>query len=211
MTNDEANKEIGRRLREARIAAGFEEIGEAAKKLGLPYSTYAGHENGNRGVVRASQRYASVFGVSLDWLLAGRGRGPGLLNPATHPFDHQEQVPLVGYIGAGQAVYPIDEGGYYVDAPPDATPSTVAAQVQGDSMLPAFEDGWLIYYSRHLPPEEMVNRRCVVQVGDGRLLIKTLRRGSAPGYWTLASSNAADIEDVPVEWVAPIDWIKPRL
>ncbi len=77
-------------------------------------------------------------------------------------------------------------------------------------MLPHYEDGDIIYYSRNLPPEEMRNRRCVVKLADGRMLVKTLRRGSTDDLWTLTSTNAADIEDVLVEWVAPIDWIKPR-
>lgn len=125
--------------------------------------------------------------------------------------DMQRLVPLMGYVGAGQAVYPIDDGGSeMVEAPPEASESTVAVRIRGDSMLPAFEDGWLLYYSRHLPPQEMINRRCVVQLADGRILVKTLRRGAVQDVWTLTSTNAADIEDVVVEWAAPIDWIRPR-
>ncbi|MEP9370482.1 XRE family transcriptional regulator [Mesorhizobium sp. KR1-2] len=125
--------------------------------------------------------------------------------------DAQRFVPLMGYVGAGQAVYPIDDGGgEMAEAPPEASESTVAVRIKGDSMLPAFEDGWLLYYSRHLPPHEMINRRCVVQLADGRILVKTIRRGAAQDVWTLTSTNAADIEDVVVEWAAPIDWIRPR-
>ncbi|PHP66529.1 hypothetical protein CSC94_12615 [Zhengella mangrovi] len=79
-------------------------------------------------------------------------------------------------------------------------------------MFPAIEDGSLIYYSRHLPPDVMVNQRAVVQLADGRVFVKIIRPGSRPGFWTLQSVNAqyADILDVVVEWAAPIDWIKPR-
>lgn len=125
--------------------------------------------------------------------------------------DAPRQVRLVGYIGAGAAIYPIDDGGdEWVEAPPAVSRSTVAGKVKGTSQLPMYEDGWIIYWSRHLPPEEMVNRRCVVQLADGRVLVKTLKRGSIKGHWTLASSNDEDIENVVVEWAAPIDWIKPR-
>ncbi len=123
----------------------------------------------------------------------------------------QPTVRLVGYIGAGQAVYPLDDGtDDQVEAPRDAKPTTVAARIRGDSMLPIFHENWLIYWSRHLPPADMINQLCVVQVSDGRLLVKTLRLGSEPGLWTLTSFNASDITDVPVDWAAPIDWIKPR-
>ncbi|KAB2656294.1 helix-turn-helix domain-containing protein [Brucella tritici] len=120
-------------------------------------------------------------------------------------------VPLIGRIGAGQAVYPLEDGGYdEVEAPLDAHPDTVAAEVIGDSMFPVFQDRWLIFWSRQLPPAELINKLCVVHLEDGRRLVKTLRVGSEPGLWTLSSFNASDIVDVPVTWAAPIDWIKPR-
>lgn len=121
------------------------------------------------------------------------------------------KVPLIGIVGAGQAVYPINDGANdMVEAPENALDSTVAVEVRGESMLPWLEDGWLIYYSRHLPPEELVNRRAVVQLEDGRLLVKTIQHGSQSGLWSLSSTNAAPITDVAVRWAAPIDWIKPR-
>lgn len=125
--------------------------------------------------------------------------------------DDIRTVRLIGYIGAGQTIYPLDDGADdRVEAPSDAKPSTVAAKIRGDSMLPLFHENWLIYWSKSLPVEDMINQLCVVQVADGRLLVKTLRRGSEHGLWTLTSFNASDIEDVEVDWVAPIDWIKPR-
>lgn len=128
-------------------------------------------------------------------------------------FDGEAKalVPLKGKIGAGQAIYPMDDGGDdMVEAPPNAGPNTVAVQVAGPSMLPVFFDGWLLYYSRQLPPDVLVNKICVAKLADGRLLVKTLRPGLSPGLWSLWSTNADPIEDVAVEWAAPIDWIKPR-
>jgi phage repressor protein C with HTH and peptisase S24 domain len=120
-------------------------------------------------------------------------------------------VPVRGFVGAGQLVEAVDNGeAEHVDAPSEAKPETVAVIVRGDSMFPAFEDGSILYYSKNLPPEHMINRRCVVQVSDGRIYVKTLRRGASDGLWTLSSLNAPDIEDVPVDWAAPIDWVKPR-
>lgn len=70
MNNDQ---KIGARLKQARINAGFETAREAAASLGIPYPTYAGHENGSRGVVRAAPQYARRYRVTLDWLLTGKG------------------------------------------------------------------------------------------------------------------------------------------
>lgn len=125
--------------------------------------------------------------------------------------DAERTVPLSGFVGAAQAVYTFDEGGAgYVEAPPGASPTTEAAEVRGDSMLPLYEDGTLLYYSRQMPPEQMIGKRCIVRLEDGRVLVKSLRRGSERGLFTLVSLNAPDIEDVAIAWAAPIDWIKPR-
>lgn len=123
------------------------------------------------------------------------------------------QVPLKGRVGAGQAVYAIDDGSdETVSAPADTNPKTVAVEVSGESMFPAYESGTLLYYSKLLPPSEMVNRRAVVQLGDGRIFVKVIRRGSTDRTWTLQSINALydDMVDEVVEWAAPIDWTKPR-
>lgn len=119
-------------------------------------------------------------------------------------------VPLKGYIGAGGHVEALEHGPEEVEAPAISHPDTVAAIVKGDSQMPMLSDGWIIYWSRAVPVEEMVNKLAVVQLSDGRIMVKTIRLGSSRGLWTLTSFNAADIVDVPADWAAPIDWIKPR-
>lgn len=75
---EEKNKEIGNRLKAARKAAGFLSATEAATALGMNYRTYAGHENGNRGISRNTlELYAKRFGVTTDWLLSGRKDAAG--------------------------------------------------------------------------------------------------------------------------------------
>jgi len=62
------------RLRRARAQAGYDYAAEAAKDAGWPPSTYAAHENGNRGFRRDVARvYSEFFGVKLEWLLTGTG------------------------------------------------------------------------------------------------------------------------------------------
>lgn len=141
-------------------------------------------------------KLAPILGTSVNWLLTG--------------IDAEMTVKLAGFVGAGQEVYQFDEDGAgYVDAPPGAVTGTEAVEVRGGSMLPLYEDGTILYYSRQLPPTEMVGKRCIVRLEDDRTLVKTLRRGAERGLFTLVSLNAPDIEDVGVRWAAPIDWIKP--
>lgn len=123
------------------------------------------------------------------------------------------QVPLVGRVGAGAAVIPFDsQEEQMVDAPAETKPNTVAVAVLGNSMFPAYEDGTILYYSEKLPPHDMVNRRCIIELEDGRMFVKVLRQGSRSGLWTLQSVNPlyADMVDEVVRWVARIDWTRPR-
>lgn len=70
------NQEIGKRLAEAREGLNISRS-DAAKAFNVPYQTYAAHENGNRGIPRdALEKYARKFGVSVDWLLTGKGKPP---------------------------------------------------------------------------------------------------------------------------------------
>lgn len=94
------DKEIGERLKAARIAAGFTTAADAATALGIKYPTYAGHENGSRGLRSSLEQYGRRYRVTMDWLLTGRGPGPKS-RPLIAPFG---QVPLRGYIGAGGEV-----------------------------------------------------------------------------------------------------------
>lgn len=124
------DKEIGERLKTARIAAGFTTAADAATALGIKYPTYAGHENGSRGLRSSLEQYGRRYRVTMDWLLTGRGPGPKS-RPLIAPFG---QVPLRGYIGAGGEVLAEGfDGDETVDAPAEIEPETVAARVRGRS------------------------------------------------------------------------------
>ena len=88
------------RLMQARRAAGFETVADAARYLGVKYPTYAGHENGASGFKSdTADLYARKFKVSLDWLLTGRGSmsGKGVV-----PVEIDVAgMPIAGTIQAG--------------------------------------------------------------------------------------------------------------
>jgi transcriptional regulator with XRE-family HTH domain len=110
---------------------------------------------------------------------------------------------VMGYVGAGAEVIPIDDGDplavVEVDFP--VPRGSVAAIIRGDSMYPIFEDGDLVAYGGEpMPPERAIGATCVVQITDGRMLIKKVQRGTRMGLYTLTSANAPDIEDVTLEW-----------
>lgn len=125
---------IGERLKLAREHAGFATATAAAESLGVKYPTYAGHENGSRGVVRAAERYARRYRVSLDWLLRGVGAGPGESNEVLS--DKAVDIPLLASVSAGtlQRDDLMDEskGTITLGQLPDG--DYIALEVNGDSM-----------------------------------------------------------------------------
>ncbi|QRM36969.1 hypothetical protein F3X89_03855 [Rhizobium rhizogenes] len=125
---------IGKRLKEARRHAGFATAIEAAASLGIRYPTYAAHENGSRGVVRAAEQYSRRYRVSLDWLLRGIGAGPGEVDEIVS--DRAIDVPLLSTISAGDLqrddIADEAKGVITVGQLPDG--DWIALEVVGDSM-----------------------------------------------------------------------------
>ena len=79
------------RLRHAREKAGFASAAEAAESLGIPYGTYASHENGHRGFPKGrAPAYARKYKVDEQWLLYGKGKGPG-----ASPAITQDDEPVI--------------------------------------------------------------------------------------------------------------------
>ena len=196
-------QEIASRLRWARKQAGYETATDAAHAFGWAVPTYSAHENGSRGLrVDKARRYAQAFRVSLLWLLTGEGT-PG--SPTT--------TPIVGHVGAGAEVTPVDDhqlgaGLEDSETPPDHDPELVAVRVVGQSMYPFYRDGDLVYYGAHTPSEDgFLGHECVVKLPDGRVFLKQVERGSAPGLYNLVSYNAPPIADQRLEWASPVRWI----
>lgn len=150
--------------------------------------------------------------TELPSLARALGVGVDEIDPDYVISTPEDRVPLKGDIGAGAEVLAIDDdGNNTAPAPADYQPSTVAVRVKGDSMFPAYEPGTLLYYSELVAPSEMVNKRAVVQLADGRIFVKIIQKGSASNLWSLISLNPyyPIMPDQVVEWAAPIDWVKP--
>jgi len=194
------------RLKSARESCGYDTASDAARALNVGLSTYLAHENGTRSYRNYIDRYARAFKVTTDWLLTGRGA----------KGDLAQTTAVVGYIGAGAEVFPMDaytkgSGLELVPAPQGISSPCVAALVRGSSMYPAMEDGWLVFWTKDHDGvlEECVGKLCAVQIEDGPLLVKKLRLGSIPGHWTLSSFNAPPLENVRVAWASRIVDIRP--
>jgi transcriptional regulator with XRE-family HTH domain len=191
------------RLRQARIDAGYSTAQDAAAAMGIPYPTYAGHENGTTGM-RASvaERYARKFRVSLDWLLTGRGA----------PI---RTVPIAGKAGAGPfgtVAFAESDGNFgEAEAPLNATPATLGLEVEGESMRGIAENGSLIFYDERQPPNEThIGELCICWLEDERVLVKYPYLSREPGLWNLESTTATTLRNVPVRYFAHVINIVPR-
>jgi len=191
---DDTDSHIGARIREAREQRGWSQA-DLAKAAGTNQATVDRLE---RGQTRRSKYSAAVL-KALDLEIGERPR-----------------VPLVGYIGAGEEITPIDDhalgdGIDFVEVPPGLD-NAIALQIRGDSMSPKFDDGDIVIVDKvYVDVRSLIGRICYVKLTDGRCFLKRLRLGNRPGRFTLQSLNAADIPEVSIEQAFPIAWTKPRL
>jgi transcriptional regulator with XRE-family HTH domain len=181
---------------------------EFADKVGVSQGTVSRWEAGAAPTHQHLTTLAELDGVSLDeFLLGAVGR------PAT---EIGEPIPVVGYVGAGASVYPIDDehennGFETIERPPFITGQAIAVEVRGDSLVPVAEDGWKLIYTgeQSVLEEEVLNKLCVVALTDGRVLVKRIVRGSKPQRYHLLSTNAPMIEDAEVLWASRVRAIIP--
>ena len=194
------------------------------KSLDLSQASFASRVGVDQSNVSRWERGAPPDDVHLVRLaeLAGQhpaafryGQLPGAdLAP---PLPQPHIVAVVGYVGAGQEIFALDDhalgaGLEEVEAPEGVGKDPmVAVRVRGESMHP-LRNGWLLFYRRdqHGVPEACLNRLCIVKLaGDGPILVKELRRGYRAGHFVLSSWNAPPLEDVRLDWAAPVLSIRP--
>lgn len=181
---------------------------EFADKVGVSQGTVSRWEKGAAPSHPHLVRLADLDGVSLDeFLLGAVGR------PAA---EQGPPIPVVGYVGAGASVYPIDDmnendGFGTIERPPFITGDAIAVEVRGDSLYPVAEEGWKLIYTGEpsVIEDDVLNKLCVVALVDGRVLVKRLVRGSAPQRYHLLSTNAPMIENAEVLWAAKVRAIIP--
>lgn len=197
---------LAARIKALRVSKGYNQT-EMAERLGVTQSTVTRWENG--ALPRADQLklLADMANTSVERLL-------GADSLSNTPAD---MIPVVGYVGAGAAVFPFDDhapgdGMDHVDRPPFVHGAAVSVEVRGDSLYPVAEDGWRLIYAgeQTIIEADVLNRLCVVQLEDGRMLVKRLMRGTKPQHYHLVSTNAPTIEDAKVVWAAMVKAIIPR-
>ena len=196
------------RLRQARVAKGFETATAAADAYGWNRNTYASNENGNAPFsYRRAKDYASAFGVRPEWLYDAAGP----MRPSVEPGF----VPIVGMVGAnpdGVVLFAMgQEPTDLAPIPPGGTEKAAALRVAGHSMRGVADDGALIYFEdqRTPPTPDMLGHVVVMEVDTDEVLVKRLLRGSRPGLYDLESVAGPMRQDARLRWAAHITAIIP--
>jgi transcriptional regulator with XRE-family HTH domain len=196
------------RLREARVARGFDTAAAAADAFSWNRNTYASNENGNAPFsYRKAKDYAVAFGVRPEWLYDAAGPMRPTLEPG--------YVAIVGMVGAnpeGIVLFAMgQEPTDLAPIPPGGTEKAAALRVAGHSMRGVADDGALIYFEgQHASPtRDHVNRVVVVELETGEVLLKRLLRGEEPGTWDLESIVGPTLQNVRIRWVASVTAIVP--
>lgn len=201
------------RLRFARERAGFQSAKDAAASLGVPASTYIGHENGSRGIPRdRAPQYARKFKVTEEWLLYGKGEADA--EPEVpEGAERVVQVPLLGDVPAG----PVREAmrhsrGFVLTPESEAPKDSYALRVSGESMNVHAPNGCTIIINPN-DIDLFEGRRYVVRTGEGEATFKEYREGPAR---LVAVSTYDDYEDIrlgsePIEVLGRVISVTTRL
>ena len=203
-------EERGQRLRAARNALNFS-VAVVARRSGYSESGIRALENGQNDLrPDAAEKLAPVLQVTPGWLLAGEGEG----QPRPRGY------PLIGKVGAGGSGlyaddYELGDAAEWIEPLPGMpqTEEIIVLDVDGDSMAPAVLDGDLAFFGPVRDDvDQLLNKRVMARLADGRKFFKILKRGTRPGVYTLRSLNPTtpDIEDVEIAWVLPYRGSKPR-
>ena len=180
-----------------------------------------------RGFSRKSLSKAAGFGETFLRDVIEIGRDPGVERlshicdllgvPMGHLLYHEEgfkaRVRIVGAVSAGENWVPIDDqGSEYAELAVGGGGEPVGLLVRGDSMRPVYRPGDVIIGSKVLQQsfQRLLSLDCIVLTKRGERYVKFLAKGSMRHRFNLRSYNPAypDIENVEVEWAAPIVWVK---
>jgi transcriptional regulator with XRE-family HTH domain len=192
---------VGNKVRQLRLALG-ESQSEFAERFRVEQATVSRWESGAPVKRVLQESIAALAGMSVSEFF--------------HSNEAPRLIPIVGEISAGEEFVPTDY------SPPGTHPDHVrlslgeerqiALRVRGDSMAPAYRDGDVIIgvQLRGSAMQNAIGRDCLVKTAAGAGYLKVVRPGSKKGVFRLRSYNPlyADIDDVALEWAAPVLWVR---
>lgn len=199
-----------------RVEARLEVVGlsasAASKAAGLGVDAIrnmqrAAKGEGRQGVsTRTINALAPVLQTNVNYLLNGEG------DP--DETGASDTVPVVGYVSAGSALvhYGAGQGPFEsVAAPRNRTENTVAVEVRGTSLGPAFDESIVFYDEVHSPvTSDQIGRLCVVGLPGDRVLVKVIRQGEGGRFHLLSNTAEEPLWNQEILWAARVTEVRPR-
>lgn len=197
-----------------RVTGRAKSLRDLAGKAGVSYDILKNisQNKSERPNAEAAARIADFFGASLKDFYSGRV-------PATGE-EAALMIAVAGKVGAGAEVELVDayakgDGHRHVACPPQLTATgIVAVEVEGDSMVPMYQPGDILFYTRATHEgilEEDIGRACVVEDASGHAWVKQVKRGDEPGQFHLISLNplAETRHNQRIKWAARVKLALP--
>lgn len=176
------------RIKEVRAMADLTQT-ELATLIGISQQQVAKLETGK-------QRLSSEMAVSI-----ARALCVGLHDII--PTGERPLVPFVGRVSAGGMVQPFpqtsDRPRPPLEAPPLTQEGSVALEVLGDGLFPAYRSGDVLILDPPEAPREAVREECCVTLADGRMLLRRVMPGSEGRFSLIGVAGPEASEAVVLE------------
>ncbi len=193
------DKSYTERLLFLRQRDNLENAADAARAYGLNVNTFKSIANGTRNLTKAQADLISRHHrVSTGWLMFGEGEPDG-----------RNLTAISGYVGAGQEFHYFEQDTGNLVSLIIGNDEVLAFEVRGESMLPAYRSGDIVFVSSFTKRfDDVVGDECLVRLEDGRHLLKIVEPGSRKGLITLLSWNTEPIRDIQMHSAAPVVAVK---
>lgn len=182
-----SSEERAKRLRRVRNMANLSRE-KMCNSEGLNINTYKGWEIARYGGLpvdgaeRVIRRVAHEHVIAtLEWLLHGQGAGPYVM-----PSSGEKNLPKDGE-GDDHRASVFDEMVLFKRRFSHA----LTAQVKDDGLSPWFRPGDYVagvkQYGRDI--DQYIGECCIVETGDGEVLVRRVKKGNEPGRYMLLCTN----------------------
>lgn len=179
---------LGARLRVLRVARGLSQ-GDLARLVGRHQTVIGPYERDEYAPSREIvERLASALGTSPEYLLFGR-------EPRRSTIDAVGRVGAAGLVAIDDAHLPVSL----------AAARLVALRVEDETMAPTFRAGqWVLIERTAAAPGACLGRDGILELHDGRQLLRRLLPAATPGRFDLAAYNAPLLSAVAVQAARPV-------
>ncbi len=183
-------KKISQRIKAARSIAGYSERKTFCNRFGFPLATLEAWERGkNPLTLKGAKRLVDILrevGIycSEEWLKDGEGISP---RPFEEMSEENKVNPSKSFIALGKNLKIAREISTFITLHEGA----VVTIIKDDAMLPFYEEGDYVGGIKCFGPsiKEAINKKCIVELSNGKMLVRQLYRGTDPGTYSICAIN----------------------